>query len=147
QRKGPDMPPRVRQGTRPDAALQLQPGQAALTPAQQVEARRFAEAAIERQLSTEPVDEPEAEACLRQAYQVAGLAPPQRISWLDGPLPLVQGLIAPSGRASANDRVWYSVATRVHANLGDRVSQEVRRGVSEQVFARVERSVRDQVGV
>src|SRR5579862_9123473 len=87
------------------ASLQLQPGQQDLTPEQEAEARHFAEERIQAQLSTEPVDEQEAEALLCQAYQVAGLAPPQRIHWLDGPLQLVADLapasIWPSVRASA----------------------------------------------
>jgi hypothetical protein len=69
--------------------LRIQPGQKALTPEQEAEARRFAEACIQAHLSTEPVDEPEAEALLRQAYAVVGLVPPQHIYWLDGPLQLV----------------------------------------------------------
>jgi hypothetical protein len=63
----------------------LQPGQQALTPAQEAEALRFAEAYIRAQLSTEPVDEQEAEAWLRQAYAMAGLMSPARIRWVDGP--------------------------------------------------------------
>src|ERR1051326_6616947 len=53
--------------------LRLQPGQQALTPEQEEEVQRFVEARIAVQLSTEPIDESEAEALLRQAYMVAGL--------------------------------------------------------------------------
>jgi hypothetical protein len=69
--------------------LRIQPGQQTLTPAQEVEARRFAEERIAAQLSTEPLDEPETERLLRQACAVAGLPPLQRVVWLDGPLQLV----------------------------------------------------------
>ncbi|HEU5367424.1 MAG TPA: hypothetical protein VFU69_03130 [Ktedonobacterales bacterium] len=71
----------------PDS-LRLHPGQPHLTPEQEAEAHRFADERIQAQLSTEPVDESSAEALLRQAYQVAGLAAPCRIDWVDGPLQL-----------------------------------------------------------
>jgi hypothetical protein len=48
--------------------LRIQPGQQALTSEQEAEARRFAEAYMQVQFSTEPADEPQAEAFLRQAY-------------------------------------------------------------------------------
>ena len=47
-----------------DPALHLHPEQQALTPTQEAETRRFADAYIQTQLSTEPVDEEEAEAFL-----------------------------------------------------------------------------------
>src|SRR5579862_7465528 len=72
-----------------DPALWLHSDQEELTPAQETEAKRFAEASIQRQLSTEPVDEQEAEGFLRQAYEAAKLIPPRHIHWLDGPLELV----------------------------------------------------------
>src|SRR6185312_9049623 len=92
--------------------LRIQPGQEALTPVQEAEARRFAEERIATQLSTEPVDEPEAEALLRQAYAVAELPPPECISWLDGPLQFVAVLaplrIEESSSAGVKDSVWTS---------------------------------------
>jgi hypothetical protein len=72
-----------------DPALRLHPSQQALTPLQEAEARRFASERIQAQLSTEPVDEQEAEALLKHAYQVVGLATPHHISWVDGPLQLM----------------------------------------------------------
>ena len=71
-----------------DPVLRLHPGQSVLTPAQDVEARRFADERIQAQLSTEPVDEQEAEAFLCQAYVARELPPPQKIYWLDSPVQL-----------------------------------------------------------
>ena len=65
--------------------LRLYPGQQVLTPAQEAEARRFFAERFQTQLSTEPVDEQEAEALLRRSYQVVKLPPP-RILWVDDPL-------------------------------------------------------------
>jgi hypothetical protein len=86
-----------------DPALRLQPGQQELTPAQEAEARRFAEAYIQTQLSTEPVDEQEAEAFLSQAYEVVKLAPPRHIHWLDGPLQLVAVLAGDEAEVFVED--------------------------------------------
>jgi hypothetical protein len=72
-----------------DPTLRLHPGQAKLTPEQEVEVFCFAEAYIRAQLSTEPADEREAEALLRQAYAVAGLAAPRHVQWVDGPCQLI----------------------------------------------------------
>jgi hypothetical protein len=72
-----------------DPALRLTPGQRTLTPAQLEETRRFAAERIATQLSTEPVNEPETEQLLRQAYAVVGFPPPEHILWLDGPLELL----------------------------------------------------------
>jgi hypothetical protein len=69
------------------------------------EARRFATERIATQLSTEPVDESETEALLRHAYEVAGLPPPERIQWVDGPLQLI-GTLALQPRL---DGRWWSV--------------------------------------
>src|ERR1051326_4683982 len=89
--------------------LRLQPGQEALTPEQEVEAERFAKARIEAQLSTEPVDEPEADRLLQQAYEVAGLPPPERIHWVDAPLPLMAALTLKNMRDSVYECVWSRV--------------------------------------
>src|SRR5215469_8872998 len=87
-----------------DPALRLHPDQQELTGAQEVEAERFAEAYIQAQLSTEPVDEQEAEAFLRQAYEEGGLTAPRHIHWLDGPLELVAVLAHDSNLVSIEDR-------------------------------------------
>ena len=105
--------------------LRLQPGQEALTTVQEREARRFADEYICKQLSTEPVHEQQAEALLCQAYQVAGLVPPQRVSWLDGPLQLVAVLMQPSREEGA----WPSVKDRV----GDSMRESVRASIRESV--------------
>jgi hypothetical protein len=90
----------VQQETRPETDLTPRQGDVIvsgeatghahrLTPEQAAEVRRFAQARLAAQLSTEPVDEPETERLLQQAYVVAGLRPPLLMVWLDGPLPLV----------------------------------------------------------
>jgi hypothetical protein len=152
-----------------DPALCLQPGQQELTPAQEAEARRFAEECIQAQLSTEPVNEQEAEALLHQAYAIAGRAPPARIHWLDGPLQLV-AVLAPSSvearvrdsvEARVRDSVWDSVEASVGvsvrdsvgnsvldsvwASLGVDVGASVRASVETSVRASVEASVRASV--
>jgi hypothetical protein len=116
-----------------DPALRLQPDQQTLTPEQEAEARHMAEAFIQARLSTEPVDEPEAEALVRQAYAAAGLAPPQPIHWVDGPLQLVAVLAPSSLGASVLDRLWGSVRDRV----GDRVRASVEASVVDSVGDRV----------
>src|ERR1051326_4329961 len=74
--------------------LRLDSGQQVLTPAQEAEAHRFAAARIQAQLSMEPADEHEAETLLRRTYEEAlGLAAPQRIHWVDGPLQLVEVVV------------------------------------------------------
>jgi hypothetical protein len=127
--------------------LRIQPGQQTLTPAQEAEARRFAQEYIRAQLSTEPVDEQEAEAFLRQAYQAAGLNPPQRIHWLDGPLQLV-AVLAPSNLVG--DSVRASVGTSVRASVGESVGASMWANtyhrVEESVWASARISVRESVG-
>jgi hypothetical protein len=119
----------------------LQPGQQDLTPAQQAEARRFADERIQAQLSTEPVDEQQAEAFLRQAYEAAGLAPPRRIHWLDGPLQLGAAL-AP---LNARDGVWASIGDRIWDRVWDRVENSVRASIEDRGSDRVENSVRASI--
>ena len=70
--------------------LRLHPGQEALTPAQEAEAERWASIRIEAQLAAEPVEEPEVERLLCQAYVVAGLLPPQHTQWVNAPLERVE---------------------------------------------------------
>jgi hypothetical protein len=111
--------------------LRIQPGQQTLTPAQEAEARRFAEERIAAQLSTEPVDESEAERLLRQAYEVAGLRSPQHIFWLDGPLQLVVV------RAPQYERA--SMEALVGAGVYDRVRAKVRASVPGNVYKSLQR--------
>lgn len=102
--------------------LRIQPDQERLSPEQEAEARRFAGERIEAQLATSPVDEPEAERLLRQAYLVAGLSPPRRIRWVDGPLPLVAVLAAErfelSDRSPLEMRLWDGVEDIRECTLG-----------------------------
>ncbi len=97
------------------ASLQIHPGQQRLTPEQETEATRFAEAFIQRQLSTEPADEPEAERLLRQAYAVVNLPPPARIQGVDGPLQL----IARAAARGVGHSVEIAAEVSVRASLED----------------------------
>src|SRR5215472_6595319 len=101
--------------------LRLRPGQQTLAPAQEQEARRFAEERTRAQLSIEPVDEPKAERLLRQAYAVAKLPPPQHIHWLDGPLQLLAVLAPPSLQGSP----WDSLRASVEASVWESVRASV----------------------
>jgi hypothetical protein len=126
--------------------LRIQPGQQALTPAQEAEARRFAEERIQAQLSTEPVDEQQAEAFLRQAYAVAGLVPPQHIQWVDGPLqlggvPLFPGSVN-SVKSSDWDRFRESVWTNLSASTGNSFLYSIQR-----IFASIDASVWRSIGL
>jgi len=133
-----------------------------LTPAQFAEAERFADERIQAQLSTEPVDERQAETWLRQAYQVAGLAAPQRIHWLDGPHQLVAALAPRSVETSVVDRilssvvdrvrshvyyadVWNRVGERVEASVGEHVQDSVRENIEASVGERVQYSVWESI--
>lgn len=111
-----------------DPDLRLYPGQEALTPAQEAEARRFAEASIRRQLSTEPVDELETEAFLRQVYQVVGLDGPQHLQWLDGPLHLMVVLAPETVEDSLRDRSKAIVGEHVWSSVRDTVWTITRTG-------------------
>lgn len=116
--------------------LLLHPGQQELTPEQEAEARRFAAERVAARLSTEPVDEREAEAFLRQAYEATGRAAPQQIHWVDGPLQLVEA--APQYlwdnpgnhlRASVRASLWNNVGANVESSLWKQVSTIVEANV------------------
>jgi hypothetical protein len=123
--------------------LRLQPGQEALTPEQEAEARRFAEVRIAAQLSTEPVNEPEAEALLKQAYQAAGLPPPQSIHSMDGPLALVATLASPDGSASVEADGWERAWENGWVHEWGSVDEGLGERVWESVLGRVEERVAD----
>jgi hypothetical protein len=125
--------------------LRLQPGQEALTPEQEAEAERFAEERIAAQLSTEPVDEPEAEQLLRQAYAVAGLPSPQQIQWVDGPLQLVTRLSPFSAWDSVGARIGGFAWDHMAARAWDPVVARVRAHVEELLQTSVEESLRTSV--
>ena len=97
--------------------LRIQPGQTRLTPEQEAEAERFAQARVAVQLSTEPVDEPQAEAALRHAYQLAGLAPPKAILWVESPVELLLLLLPDPVRPG----IWKPIWDRLWARVGDQV--------------------------
>jgi len=86
-----------------DPRFRLRPEQLALTSAQVAEAERFVSERIQAHLATTPVDEDAAEDLLRQAYAAAGVAAPNHIHWLDGPLELVAALVAEDWWVSIED--------------------------------------------
>lgn len=117
--------------------LRLQPDQQALSPEQEAEARRFAASRIAARLSTEPVDEREAETFLRHAYEMAGRAAPQQLHWLDGPLQLVE--VAPQYlrdnpgnhlRVSVRTSLWNNVRANVESSLWESTRTIVEANVS-----------------
>src|SRR3954463_16002164 len=85
-------------------------GQQALTEEQRAYARHFAQVGIANMLSPAAIDEAEAEAHLRQAYQVVGATPP-RIRWFDSPIPFVLAC-APRTGEEPWDQVWDHVKAR-----------------------------------
>ncbi len=104
--------------SRMNLALRLHSGQQKLTPAQEAEARRFAEAYTREQLSTEPVNEQQAGGFLRQAYEVAKLSLPVRMVWVDGPLQLVAA-VADGGNVEV--KMWGIVGERVRTSVWESV--------------------------
>jgi len=125
--------------------LLLQPGQQDLTPAQEAEAQRYTAERIAAQLSTEPVDEPEAERLLQQGYAVAQLSPPTRIQWVDGPLQLVR-LVATHAPQNGKERIWDSIRDSVWDTTFDSVIDSVEEGVWESVEGSVRNHVVGSVG-
>ncbi|HEY7341388.1 MAG TPA: hypothetical protein VH591_10940 [Ktedonobacterales bacterium] len=157
-----------------DPALHLHPSQLELTPAQAAEATRFAQERVVSQLSTEPVEESEAERLLLQAYIVAHLQPPTRILWVDGPLQLVQvvaqhmrerawanvwdnmwaSCVRECQKSTTGERAWTSLAERSPGetrlgSLGQSVNESMRAIVEQSVWTNVwfsmYRSVREHV--
>lgn len=124
----------------PDA-LRLQPGQQSLTPEQEAEARLFAAERIQEQLSTEPVDEQEAEELLKQAYQVVGLAPPSTTLWLDGPLQLIAALEVLSLKESLGASVWANVMEGARASGEISLDARLRARIGASLGASLIRSV------
>jgi hypothetical protein len=124
-----------------DPALRLQPDQEQLTPAQEAEAWRFVRAYMQRQCSTDPVDEEQATAFLCQAYQVAGLPPPARIRWVNGPrevLAAIGGRRVPGREDTGQALMW---PTNVHHQVLYRpspLSPSPQRWVSRRLWYTVE---------
>ena len=121
-----------------DSALLLHPEQQALTLAQEAEAARFAEAYIQTQLSTEPVNELEAEAFLRQAYEVAGQPPPAHVHWVNGPREVL-AVVAPEWVGTEQACVWpRDVNDEVGWYVRERRDDGLRRSVSQRLWDIVE---------
>ncbi len=134
-----------------DPALRLHPDQEALTPAQEAEVRRFATLRRRAQVSTESVDEPEAEALLTHAYEAAQLPPPEHIHWLDGPLQLI-AVLAPHSfgymrSASMGASIRASVVTRVSASFRASAEESVRDRVEFGGWERLQASIRTSLWV
>ncbi|HEU5199526.1 MAG TPA: hypothetical protein VFU32_07810 [Ktedonobacterales bacterium] len=123
-------------------SLQLHKDQQALTPEQEMEATRFAAERVQAQLSTEPVDEQEAEELLKQAYQVAGLEPPSTTFWLDGPLDLVRLFVPSSVEASVDARAWARLIEGVGENVGEHIWKCAWKSVEANDAFRLQVSVR-----
>ena len=122
-------------------ALQWRPGQQHLTPEQEEQAKRFAQAYCQDQLSLEPVDEQEVEACLRQAYEAAGLAPPQRIYWLDGPLQLVAAFDPETVGVRVEASVWDSVECPLRDHLKAELWSILGTNLEDSLWASAEASI------
>ncbi len=125
--------------------IRLRPTQLALSPTQLGAAQRFIQERIEAQLSTEPVDEPETEALLRDAYVIGRRPPPRHIHWVDGPLQLTAALAL----QDMKDNVWWGIQNqvkhRVDREMKLRVDERLRHSVWG-IMHLVHRSVRDSVG-
>lgn len=133
-----------------DSALRLQPDQQALTPAQEAEIKRFADAYIQTQLSTEPVHEPEAEALLQRIYETAGLAAPPSISWLDGPLHVVERLISSADQGHPQNSVWPALQECLGGSMFESVLaalDAVGKSIEANTLDRIEGDVRSSVGI
>jgi uncharacterized protein DUF6745 len=76
------------------------------------------------QLSCEPANRSAAEEGVRLAYATAGLSPPERVVWCEGPLEITDAL----RRVSSTDRV----GSNVKAQVFDHVRQKV--GIFAEVF-------------
>jgi hypothetical protein len=133
-----------------DPAHRLVAGQEALTPAQEAEMRRFTDAYIQTQLSTEPVDECAAQALVERAYVLAGLDAPGQIEWLDGPVQLVKRLFSSTEQGAPQASVWPHLQEELAGTMFDSVGAEldaVGQRVEEAVLDRIETPVRAGVGV
>lgn len=133
-----------------DQQLRLRRGQQHLTLEQRAEAEHVAALCLQRYLSTEPVDEQEAEGYLWRAYEAVGLAAPRHVHWLDGPIELVSVLAHESGATFVQDDlkdhtahcVWDDIARE--SREIDLLRNDMRRTVDYRVRS-VVRRVRDSL--
>ena len=123
----------------------LTPEQEAMIPAVRDEFLRVG-------LSTEPADFEAAEAAIKDAYAVAGLAPPKLFIRLASPFEGAIGATILKGtRLGENvgdqvrDQVWAQVRDQVGDQVWAQVRAQVRDQVGDQVWAQVRAQVRDQV--
>jgi hypothetical protein len=107
----------------------------ALTAGQRSELNRFRArwSAIRR--STEPADRDAAEEGVRLAYAAAGLTPPARMVWCEGPVAMSQAAHIPSRADGPNVR--WKLIDRLHR----RAFSRIRKSVSRRMLAEVEGAV------
>src|SRR5262245_19796342 len=128
-----------------DTAHRLVAGQETVTPEQEAEMLRFAEAYIQAQLATEPVDERAVQALVERAYALAGLDAPRGFEWLDGPRQLVERLFSSSERGQPQVSVWPDLQERLSGSMFDSVGpalDAVGKQVEAVMFDRLEARVR-----
>src|SRR5690348_14588106 len=103
----------------------------ALTPAQRLELSHFRAhwSAIRR--STAPADRDAAEEGVRLAYRAAGLAPPRRVVWCDGPIALAERArhITQADGANVRSVLVDRVRRQVFAQLRKRLSRKLLREI------------------
>lgn len=123
------------------ALFQFPNDQQSLTTEKHMQVDRFAADRIHTQLSTEPVDEQEAEALLRQAYKDVGLTAPQHIYWVDGPLQLGATLAADIIKADVEDSAGLNLRRRAEASIWRQVVAHVEPGDLSRLDAGIGRHV------
>ncbi len=110
--------------------------------------KRYADEKISKYLSTEPVNEKEAEKHITEAYRVANLSIPKNFIWYDSPKQFTASVgdsVGASVWASVWDSVWASVRDSVGDSVGASVRASVWASVGASVWASVWASVRDSV--
>ena len=114
-------------------------GQQRLTPEQVAYAREFARERIVAMLSTSSIDEQEAEAHLREAYQAAELQPPARIRWFDSPLAFLWTGVEKEHRWEDewDQWGWMRLWEKIRESAGTDMCQEVRANVEVSVESSV----------
>jgi hypothetical protein len=83
-------------------------------------------------MSTAPADRQAAAAAVETAYRVAGLAPPGRIEWCDGPVELARSC-AETGAAVAGDNVKATVVDEVLREAAYAIDHALGREVRSQI--------------
>ena len=119
-------------------------GQKKLTPKQYDYIDQFVEERIAAILSTDPIDESEAEQHLRAAYRVAGLEP-VLVRWFDSPVAFVLALFS-SEKTRVENNVWDSIVGDVIGSVENSVLDSVLYSVHSTVQEDMRSSVSELVG-